>query len=375
MAFVRQFGGEVNEYESTSQFLPRQAAPFTPAGQNFPRAPHTPPTSIAFEDRSNLAKLEAMIFKHTELRNHFKTVRTYLGLDSWVLEPISYLRQEGFFAHNIAGIDPSVRLPQRRQITDLASVQPSLFESPPTELFNLICRYRQRSGFRDTGILQRLDKFKESWSQARLLKPEVGGKTAPEGQVYKCPSAKCRKTFRKAGHATNHMENHHPEYLQLHPHYQPQQFTIAEQASASASPELDRRSVSDTQSESTSSTRHSSTHSRPVSGHFEQPAVVWPDVADFVNLTPSSPILVAYEYPGIDDNVARHMVSRQRRGSTTVRTAGDRHATVQAQYKRNRDMFTSTESLSETIAYRNDMRRDDARCYAQKPNLSSWESH
>lgn len=360
MAFTGSFGNKFAGCETAFQFLPIQAmSSSTTAGQVSLRASHTSASSTCCNDGTNLAQLESSIFRHPELQNHFKTVRTYLILDSWVLEPISYLRQEGFLSTSIA-MDPSVRLPQRRQIADLASVQPLLFGSPPTELFNLICQYRQRSGFRETGILQRLDKLKESWLQPKS-KPEVGGKTAPEGQVYKCPSVNCKKSFRKAGHATNHMESYHPEYLQLHPDYQPQQFTIQAPRSASTSPELDRRSVSDNQSESTSSSRHSLTISRPMSGHYDSASGRSGAATEYFTLTPPSPAI--FDGPSSFDSGTRDAVYQPGQGMLVTRPVNDRRASHGSQNKLSRNVFASTEYVAETHLRHQNSRHSDTNPY------------
>lgn len=176
---------------------------------------------------SYVAQLERDILFHPEIKAHYNIVCLYLRMDLVLLEPISYLRQEGLWRSDLCySYGTEVRAPPPDQIKDLAPLHCSLFQSPPTELFNLVCDFRRLTGFgscRSTDQLPSLLRLRYSDQQHQRIDCR---KTAPEGQLYVCPSTKCRKTFKKAGHARNHVESKHLEYLQIDPDYIPQHFVI-----------------------------------------------------------------------------------------------------------------------------------------------------
>ncbi|KAK5091203.1 hypothetical protein LTR05_001383 [Lithohypha guttulata] len=131
-----------------------------------------------------MSELEEAILQHPSLKSQYKVVRTYLVLDSWVLEPISFLRQDGLWAVDMAPMhDTSMKLPKPEQIDHLANLHASLFQSPPTDLFNMICKYRRYSDFKDTGIIQRLEELKQSWLPAKAVQAE-NSRTAPQGGTF-----------------------------------------------------------------------------------------------------------------------------------------------------------------------------------------------
>lgn len=175
------------------------------------------------EGGQDILTLELQILQHPNLDAHLNTVRLYIKLDLVLLESISYLRQEGLWNTNMQQMySGSVPRPQGEHLAELAILHPSLYQSPPPSLFNLICEYRRILGSNSS---ETVEKF------LRLLRPSIlekdrkgspSRKVAPQGRVFACPSAHCRKMFKKAGHARNHVQSRHPEYLQLNPEYHPE---------------------------------------------------------------------------------------------------------------------------------------------------------
>lgn len=168
------------------------------------------------------ASLEYQIRKYPKLASHLPAVLTYLRIDLVLLESVSYIRQEGFWDASTSDLYRSVLLmPSATQTQALATLCPMLFLSPPSDLFNLVCQYRLQTRFQPTGLADRLTY---RWSSVSKQIVRRGGliRTAPTGEWYVCPSLYCKKRFKKAGHTQNHISRCHPEYLQLHPDFQPQ---------------------------------------------------------------------------------------------------------------------------------------------------------
>lgn len=159
------------------------------------------------------------IERHPDSITCFDAVSLCLRLPLVLLRSISALRAAGPW-HN-----------------ELEIIYGPLFTSPSDELFNMILALRSFPHFEPTGLIEQLESRKSHASAGR--KPEPG-RTAPNGQAYECPSEHCRKQFKKSGHAQNHVDKHHPEYLKLHPDYQPSQFIVDTLRSLSGSPELQR---------------------------------------------------------------------------------------------------------------------------------------
>ena len=159
------------------------------------------------------------IIQHPASMICFDAVSLCLRLDIVLLQSIRELREAGPW-HN-----------------ELESIYGPLFTSPPTDLFNNIVALRNFPQFEPASIIEQLELRRDNESKAR--KPEAG-RTAPYGQAYECPSANCQRQFKKSGHAQNHVEKQHPEYLKLHHDYQPSQFIVEALRSVSGSPELQR---------------------------------------------------------------------------------------------------------------------------------------
>lgn len=176
---------------------------------------------------SSIARIELEILNHPEVDAHFDSVCFYLKIDLVLLEAISYLRQEGLWSSQMSQIyGASVQAPRPEQIEELASFHQSLFQSPPTNLFNLICDFRKLTGFGPSVMTDRLPSLLKLSIQNRKRRKQGRMRTAPLGQLYACPSSKCHKTFKKSGHARNHVETKHPEYLEIHPNYLPHRFVV-----------------------------------------------------------------------------------------------------------------------------------------------------
>lgn len=180
-----------------------------------------------FEKRNDASRdittLELEILQHPNLDANLSTVCLYVKMDFMLLESISYLRQEGLWNTSMQQLySNSVQRPQGDHLAELAMLLPSLFQSPPPSLFNLVCEYRKILGSDST---QSMERFLQLLRPSSLEKDRQGlpsRKVAPKGYVYACPSAHCPKIFKKAGHARNHVNSRHPEYLQLNPEYHPE---------------------------------------------------------------------------------------------------------------------------------------------------------
>lgn len=176
---------------------------------------------------SSIAKVELEILNHPEVDAHFDAVCFYLKIDLVLLEAISYLRQEGLWSSKMSQMyGSSVQAPRTEQIEELASFHQSLFQSPPSSLFDLICELRRLTGFGPTVMTDRLPSLLKLSILNRKRRKQGRIRTAPEGQLYACPSMNCHKTFKKSGHARNHVETKHPEYLEIHPNYLPHRFVV-----------------------------------------------------------------------------------------------------------------------------------------------------
>lgn len=166
--------------------------------------------------------LEEQIKKHPQLPSHLPAVLTYLKMDLILLESVSYMRQEGLWDADTSHTYSSMLLvPSATQIQALADLCPMLFLSPPSDLFNLVCRYRLYTKFQPTSLAEFLVDRGASITK-RAARRNVSSRIAPKGTYYICPSAHCKRTFKKAGHTQNHVLRNHPEYLQLVPNFEPQ---------------------------------------------------------------------------------------------------------------------------------------------------------
>lgn len=163
--------------------------------------------------------IEREIMRHPDSMACFDAISLCLRLPMVLLQSISALRETGPW-HD-----------------ELESIYGPLFATPPTELFDMVLALRRFPQFEPARLIEQLQLRKRGASAAR--KPEAG-RTAPDGQAYECPSENCKKQFKKSGHAQNHVDKHHPEYLKLHPDYQPSRFIVESLRSASGSPELQR---------------------------------------------------------------------------------------------------------------------------------------
>ena len=94
---------------------------------------------------TSISQLENDILYDPDLEAHFNAVSLYLGIDTIVLESISYLRQEGFWVSDVLQIHGALPLPhsQSEHTKALASLHHSFFNSPPPRLFDLICKFRR----------------------------------------------------------------------------------------------------------------------------------------------------------------------------------------------------------------------------------------
>lgn len=167
----------------------------------------------------SLHEIEEEILRSTELQQHHAAVVLYLRLDIYLFQSIFALRNSG------SG--------------ELAQLHPTLFTSPPESLFNLIYSLR----LFDLDLADTISRIEAARFPGRPkeMSREPSGKIAPRGQAYECPSKYCKKVFIKSGHAANHVGKQHPEYLKLHPDYQPSHFLVEHQRSRPTSPELDRQ--------------------------------------------------------------------------------------------------------------------------------------
>lgn len=164
-------------------------------------------------------EIEEEILRSTELQEHYAAVILYLRLDILLLESVRALRNSG------SG--------------QLAQLHPSLFTSPPDSLFNLIYTLRL-FGLDLADTISKIEAVSVP-DRPKETSREPAGKIAPRGQAYECPSKYCKKVFIKSGHAANHVGKQHPEYLKLHPDYQPSHFLVEHQRSRPTSPELERQ--------------------------------------------------------------------------------------------------------------------------------------
>lgn len=177
----------------------------------------------ANEVNQEITTLEFEILEHPNLDAHLNTVCLYIKLDLVLLESISYLRQDGLWNTNMQQMySSSVPKPQGKHLAELAVLHPSLFQSPPPSLFNLVCEYRRILGSSSSETVERFLQLLRPSSLDKDRKGSPSRKMAPQGRVFACPSALCRKIFKKAGHARNHVKSRHPEYLQLNPEYHPE---------------------------------------------------------------------------------------------------------------------------------------------------------
>lgn len=167
-------------------------------------------------------EIEEEILQSPDLQHHHAAVVLYLQLDIWLLESIFALRNSDSAA--------------------LAQLHPSLFEAPPDGLFHLIYTLRHFPNLDLSSTIEKVESLHRSnRGKDRGRESGSGSRVAPRGQAYGCPSKHCKKAFIKSGHAVNHVEKQHPEYLKLHPDYQPSHFMVDHPRSRPTSPELERQ--------------------------------------------------------------------------------------------------------------------------------------
>lgn len=190
---------------------------------------------------SKIEAIEEQILTHSNLAAHIDVVNVYLTIGKYQLEPISWLRQEGLWRSSdpITMQEMSLRLPQREHYEALRDVQPSLFDSPPSDLFDLICQYRWFTDFQETDIIAKLEESVTTSEQRPASRYEAG-RTAPDGYKYPCPSRGCRKDYSKSGHLRNHINSNHPDFLRLHPEWKPYYRPVDTGSSDSSSPSSER---------------------------------------------------------------------------------------------------------------------------------------
>ena len=241
----RYQGHAVNRQDQVRRSTPD---PITDSRGSFTRHTSLPSQSSGEGFDTKVARLERSILSHEDLVIHIDIIRVYLSIGKELLEPISYLRQEGLWknAQSTSLTDGFFGLPHRDQVDDLRSVQPSLYESPPSELFNLVCQYRWHTNFQLTGIIERLDAVQLA-GEFDAGNRHVSGKTAPDGHKYACPSRGCKKSYTKSGHLRNHIEKTHPDFLRLRPDWRPQFQPTDTTSSSSSSPHSERYSLENRQ--------------------------------------------------------------------------------------------------------------------------------
>lgn len=283
--------------------------------------------------KSQIVAIEHEILSHPSLAANIDVVSVYLTIGKYQLEPISWLRQEGLWKN----MDPmvmhelSLRLPRKEHYEALRDVQPSLFDNPPSDLFDLICQYRWLTAFEPTDILSKLDEPVAPPEQRQASKYEAG-RTAPDGYKYSCPSRGCRKQYAKSGHLKNHINQNHPDFLRLHPDWRPFYRPVEAGSSDSSSPASERHPIQQLGDSRPSQTR------RPVSADWAS------TVSESIDLPPGSPMTLdfgegfnvihaRYDRPAYSTNQSRHERSSHsqrrptslsvdvRRGSTSFATS------------------------------------------------------
>lgn len=229
-------------------------------------------------------EIEEQILQSPEIQQYHAAVVLYLRLDIWLLESIFALRNS--------------------ESAELAQLHPTLFESPPEPLFHLIYTLRHFLDLDLTDIIERIERSQsDSREKERSREPGVSSRVAPRGKAYGCPSKHCKKVFIKSGHAANHVEKQHPEYLKLHPDYQPSHFMVEHQRSRPASPELERQERQRLNNRphelrpSNALTRKSSAASEGLSVYFSD--------GTGGNWDRPSPLLHSYDSQGDSDEASR----------------------------------------------------------------------
>ena len=286
------------------------------------------------------------------------------------------------------GSSVRLRLPEQGHRQALAEIHPRLFDSPPSDLFDIICKYRHLTDGRDTGIIQRLEKQVAASTSATTNKVDGSG-TAPEGYRYKCPSAKCTKTYSKGGHIVRHIDTTHPEYLQLHPEWQPSQHIVKADRSLPSSPEIDRRSVRPTLEVVHEASRHTSSTGRPLSSDCGSTAVDFLDSVEYLNGSPSSWGLKSMS--DIENNEPTSFVPSSIEATEENRTSlpqlrrihylssGTRHSSYGGLQpepdvmtaKRGRDPFSSSESVTSTFSLTNSCAQKPQRRHSKRLSVSN----
>lgn len=214
--------------------------------------------------------IEREIIRHPDSRTHLDAVSLCLRLPVDLLRSISALRAEGQW-HD-----------------ELKAIYGPLFTAPATDLFEMILSLRCFPGYDPANLIEQLRAIKDSVVPGDRRKHEAG-RTAPDGFVYMCPSENCKKPFRKSGHAQNHLRKRHPEYLQLHPNYEPQQSLVDISRSQSTSPVLERRSSKRSQDRHSES-RHGSRPQNTASNIVQGLAMSLNDGAEYPDLVSPSPL-------------------------------------------------------------------------------------
>lgn len=231
-------------------------------------------------------EIEEQILQSPDLQHHHAAVILYLRLDIWLLESIFALRNS--------------------ESAELARLHPSLFDSPPEPLFHLIYTLRHFLGLDLSSTIEKIESLQPNErGKERLREPGSSSRVAPRGQAYGCPSKYCKKAFVKSGHAVNHVEKQHPEYLKLHPDYQPSHFMVEHHRSCPTSPELERQErprPSNRPHELRPSKALSRTHSATAAS--ENLAIYWNDDSG-AGWDRPSPQLQGYDSQGDSDEASQ----------------------------------------------------------------------
>lgn len=270
--------------------------------------------------------LEKQILRHPEVSTQLEAISLCLRLPIVLLKSLHALRTD------------------EQHHDDLQSVYGQLFTTPSSDLFNLVHMLRIFPHYDPTKLIERLQLAKDFTSPNIKSKSEAG-RTAPDGYKYVCPSLNCFKDFSKSGHAQNHLKKYHPEYLQLHPDYEPKATPVDLSRSQSTSPELDRHRVRKHES-------RTGRHSRSVTSNAAGLAMTLGDDS-FLTPSPRGPSFDFEEQLTSSPSNGRPS-PRQPATPQSVETnfSGDRHGlplylspNIGMSVKRNRDSDSSYDRL------------------------------
>lgn len=294
------------------------------------------------------AEIEEEILRSPDLQENLAAVILYLRLDIWLLESVVALRNSGSM--------------------ELAQLHPTLFNRPPEPLFHLIYTLRLFSGLDLGSTIERIEKSAQRSNCGKERSRETGGsRVAPKGQAYGCPSRNCNRAFIKSGHASNHVEKQHPEYLKLHPDYHPSHLMVDYQRSRPTSPEAERQERPGPGSRPHELRPHMPT-TRALSGTSDGLAISFSDDTG-ARWDRPSPAVPDYDSPWDSDEGLRLLPSRE--APRNVNYPSPSYSSVSQEYqtyygsdvsryhvpisafKRGRDHNSSTESVA-TVGYTNE---------------------